>query len=269
MLSERIVGSTLIYGCAPFTTALDKLKKHGFSRIEMALEPELCPHYDLAMATDETDDAIAAELDARGLSVTALNVGDSMAYPMPMDLIVKRHYATLRLAKRLNVKKVIFAAGSTFERTQTEIEEIRGRMVPHLNEMGNYAKEMGIMLLLEVPHKLGITETPELTEQFLNLMNENVYINFDGAHCIYGGGDPLTSVKKYADKIENFHLRDAVLGNTFVPYGAGNIDFQAIFDYMRNYGYKGTYTIEFLGANIEEADKMLDRAIEYFSEHNI
>ncbi len=263
MLSKKVLASTLIYGKVPFETALDELKRLGFSLVEMALEPELCPHYNLVKATTETDYEIAKLLEERGMRVSALNIGDSMVRPMSMDEIKARHLSTIRLAKVLRVKKIVVAAGNIFR--EEDIPETQDRMIPYLNDLAAEAARNDIQLLIEAPHKLGITETPALTDAFWERMSSKAGLCFDAAHCIYGGGDPLKTAEKYAKRIGNLHLRDGVKGNTFVPYGTGGIDFQGIFNIMNANNYSGTYTIEFLAADIEQAEKVLLSAKEFFS----
>ena len=263
MLSKKILASTLIYGKVPFETALDELKKRGFEIIEMVSEPDLCPHFELVNMTDDDIEAVARKLEQRGLKVKTLNIGDSMLRPTPLEIIRERHISTLRLAKRLGVKQVVFAAGNITDDSEREAKE--KEMYAYFLDLAKRAKEYDVTILIEAPHKLGITETPEQVDKFWAAMDSDIKVNFDGAHCIYGGGDPLKMAGKYSDRIWNIHLRDASSGNTYVPFGTGLMPFQELFDLMNEKGYQGTYTLEFLAKDLTEANAILDGAMEFFS----
>jgi len=263
MLSNRIIASSLIYGKVPFETALQELKKHGFTTFEMALEPDLCPHYDLLHATEKTDAEIASLIESAGMRVSDLNIGDSMRRRMTLEEIHARHMATFRLAKRLGVNKVVFAAGIVLQ--DSDISLVRSTMYPYFRELIKTAKDFGITLMIEAPHKMSITETPEGTRDFWENMDPDILCSFDVAHVTFGGGDVAELAERMAGRIGNVHLRDAVLGNTFVPYGTGKVDFQEMFDIVRAGGYTGTFSIEFLASDLPHADKTIQDAANLFS----
>ena len=268
MLNDRIIASTLIYGKCSFETALTELNNCGFDRIEMALEPDLCPHCDLLTSTEKTYRKVSQRIMDMGMQVAVVNIGDSMVNHMDMKSIKKRHVAAMQLAKWLNAERVVFCAGIVFD--DTDKTKKFAEMMSYYKGIADLTeKEFGIRVLIEAPHKITIAETAQQVQRYWEEMDERIYCSLDVAHSIFGNGDPIALAKKMGKRIENVHLRDAVPGNTFVPYGEGDVPFQEFFDTLRSFGYKNNFTIEFLANNAKEGTQMLKKTKDFFAKVNI
>jgi len=138
-------------------------------------------------------------------------------------------------------------------------------MYAYYAELAPIARDMGVTLCVEAPHKITIAESPEGAADFWAHVDDSVKCSFDVAHVIFGGGDPVKMARRYAGRIRNVHLRDGVVGNTFVPYGTGGVDFQSVFDVLREAGYQDTMTIEFLAPGVEEAEETILSAKRLFA----
>ncbi|TXK80338.1 myo-inosose-2 dehydratase [Paenibacillus sp. N3.4] len=131
-----------------------------------------------------------------------------------------------------------------------------------LNAAGAIAKEHGLKLTYH-HHGGTVVESPEEIDKLMELTDPNlVYLLFDTGHTYYGGGDPLTVLRKYYDRIAYIHLKDIrqdVLEQTrtehadfvtcirrgvFTVPGDGCLDFQPIFSELIQQGYNGWAILE-------------------------
>jgi sugar phosphate isomerase/epimerase len=90
----------------------------------------------------------------------------------------------------------------------------------------------------------------ENSEQFLQLMkticSDYIKLNFDIGHFYCVKEDPSETILKLIDYIEHFHLSDIAYNRIhyhLIP-GIGSIDFEQVFDTIKNIGYKGFVTVE-------------------------
>lgn len=94
------------------------------------------------------------------------------------------------------------------------------------------------------------------------LADTDVMLCFDTGHHVYGGGEPVSFYKRYADRIPYIHLKDcdltvktkmdaehwsfakAVTENIMVEPGKGSIDFAALHEALEETGYDGWVVVE-------------------------
>src|SRR5699024_11451114 len=105
------------------------------------------------------------------------------------------------------------------------------------------------------PHACTYVETPAEIDELL--ARTDVGLTLDTGHLILGGGDPLTGLRRWADRIDHLHLKDvrrAVLeeavatgagmrrvwtGRAFVPLGEGDLDLEAVMELVTGGGHSG------------------------------
>ncbi|HEY3429339.1 MAG TPA: sugar phosphate isomerase/epimerase [Cyclobacteriaceae bacterium] len=112
-------------------------------------------------------------------------------------------------------------------------------------------------------HCAGYVETPqELDALMKNTDPALVGLCLDMGHFAFGGGDPLTALKKYYDRIWHVHFKDysATVGETsrknqydyfesvkngvFCELGKGSVDFKSIVAELRSRKYSGWIVVE-------------------------
>ena len=91
------------------------------------------------------------------------------------------------------------------------------------------------------PHLGSMAEAPEQVDRLF--AETSIKICPDLAHLAAGGGDPLTIVKKYYDRISFVHLKD-LDDNGFAPLGTGRLDIDGVLDFLKENGYAGDYLVE-------------------------
>jgi inosose dehydratase len=112
-------------------------------------------------------------------------------------------------------------------------------------------------------HCAGFAETPGEIEMLLGLTDPKVVgLCFDTGHYRFGGGDPLTGLKKHAGRIWHVHFKDchpglaeqsrrqgwdyftSVRNGIFCELGKGDVDFPAIKAELERLGYDGWIVVE-------------------------
>lgn len=131
-----------------------------------------------------------------------------------------------------------------------------------LNRAGAIAQEYGLKLTYH-HHGGTVVESPEEIDRLMELTDPSlVYLLFDTGHTYYGGGDPLTVLRKHYDRIAYIHLKDirqAVLDEAraeqvdfvtcirkgvFTVPGDGCLDFAPIFKELLTREYTGWAMLE-------------------------
>lgn len=109
-------------------------------------------------------------------------------------------------------------------------------------------------------HACTHVETPAEIESFL--ARTDVGLTLDTGHLILGGGDPLEGVRRWGDRINHIHLKDARVdvlhaiiarggamrevwsSGAFVAFGAGNLDLDGFMTELIDSGYDGWVVVE-------------------------
>ncbi len=112
-------------------------------------------------------------------------------------------------------------------------------------------------------HCGGYVETPEEISRFLELTDPDlVGLVFDTGHFRFGGGDPLSGLREYYDRIRHVHFKDcdqlialeseelrrdyfeSVNAGIFCELGQGCVDFHSIAGELKNREYEGWIVVE-------------------------
>jgi inosose dehydratase len=113
------------------------------------------------------------------------------------------------------------------------------------------------------PHCGGYVETPaEIDHLMARTRASLVGLALDTGHIVYGGGDSLDILERYASRVWHVHFKDcdpavtararaeclgyraAVREQLFCELGAGAVDFEAIVRSLQRHGYDGWVVVE-------------------------
>ena len=106
-------------------------------------------------------------------------------------------------------------------------------------------------------------ETPDEVDRFLSMTDpEVVGLCFDTGHYRFGGGDPVTGLRRHADRIWHVHFKDcspalrarsaaegwdyrhAIGQGIFCELGKGDVDFPAVVRQLEAMHYEGWIVVE-------------------------
>ncbi len=201
---------------------------------------------------------------------------------------VKHLYNVIETAGKLGVKFVGAFAGRnldlSFEENFTEFEKIFPNIV-------KYAADRNVNLLIEncsMPgwHREGwgatISYSPELWDRMFEIIpDENFGLNFDPSHLIWLGVDYIKALIDYKERVLYFHAKDTKIFEEKRSYysifgkqlnrenewdygwwqhkipGKGSVDWQKIYQTLREIGYDGYVSIEHEDLNYSENDEAI------------
>lgn len=132
-----------------------------------------------------------------------------------------------------------------------DINEKIKASAPLLNELGRMANDNGLRICLH-PHVNTIVESPAEIDLIMT-ETDPTYVGMapDTGHIQLGGGDPVTIIEKYADRLGYFHLKDTMgtfnrpsFGPNLRELGQGEIDFEGVMRVLKKVGYKGWLNVE-------------------------
>ena len=122
-------------------------------------------------------------------------------------------------------------------------------------------------------------ETPAETERIMDMTDEDIVgLVFDTGHWAFGGGDPLSGIRQFADRIWYVHFKDrdpsvheqsriqewdgpqSVGRGIFPELGRGDVDFPGVLKELDKIGYDSWIVVEQdvlpgLGAPLESATR--------------
>ena len=201
---------------------------------------------------------------------------------------VKHLYNVIETAGKLGVKFVGAFAGRnldlSFEENFAEFEKIFPNIV-------KYAADRNVNLLIEncsMPgwHREGwgatISYSPELWDRMFEIIpDENFGLNFDPSHLIWLGVDYIKALIDYKERVLYFHAKDTKIFEEKRSYysifgkqldrenewdygwwqhkipGKGSVDWQKIYQTLREIGYDGYVSIEHEDLNYSENDEAI------------
>ncbi|MDF2153044.1 myo-inosose-2 dehydratase [Vibrio sp. CAU 1672] len=116
---------------------------------------------------------------------------------------------------------------------------------------------------LSYHHHVGtICETEDDINIMMELTGDAVYLTLDTGHITYGGGNPVTMIKRWGHRIGHMHFKDlrldvmkaareadksflnAVLDGVFTVPGTGDVDYDDVFAALKERNYQGWLLVE-------------------------
>ncbi|MDX2030409.1 MAG: sugar phosphate isomerase/epimerase family protein [Blastocatellia bacterium] len=125
-----------------------------------------------------------------------------------------------------------------------------------MNAAAGYAQEQGIKLVMK-PHGGISGSSAEILNVIKEVNHKNFKIWYDAGNIIhYTGKDPVAEIAPIARHITGFCAKDCgeLKGDVMIQFGAGKVDFTAVFKALKAGGFNGPVMVECckIGATPEE-----------------
>lgn len=262
--SARLGCSTITFRMLDLPTALDRIAKSGVRTIDLAAIATFCPHVDPLSISDAELGRVGDLLERHGLRVASMNAW-SLTH-LNDEGGLERGYveAALRLAPAVRAPVVTVQPGRTVE--DGEWRASASVVAAELEELGAIARELGVELAIEAPHKGTLADDFGRACALIEMLDpELVHVCLDSSHVLNGGGTIADALERYGERIRHVHLRDYRDGSILVTPGDGVIDFGALVAGLEGLGYGGAYVIEL--ELPQPTDELMARALERAIEH--
>lgn len=212
------------------------------------------------------------ELDLRGMRI-ASRWFSSFLLAKPYEETEKEFIKELDFLSAVGANRINVSEQSYSIQGQTETpilgdakyvmnDEEWERFCDGLNKLGEVAAKRGFKLCFH--HHMGtVVQTAAETDRMMqNTDPRYVFLCYDTGHFTFAGEDPLTMLKKYADRVGHVHLKDmrrevvdrvkpegwsflkAVREGAFTVPGDGCVAFDPIFELLSKAGYEGWLLVE-------------------------
>ncbi len=116
---------------------------------------------------------------------------------------------------------------------------------------------------LSFHHHVGtIVETEDDINMLMEMTGDSVFLTLDTGHITYGGGNPVSMIKRWGHRIGHMHFKDlrldvmnaaraadksflnAVLDGVFTVPGTGDVNYDDVFAALKERDYKGWLLVE-------------------------
>ena len=121
-----------------------------------------------------------------------------------------------------------------------------GNYVEVMSDAAAYSKERSIKLVMK-PHGGISGSSNEILKVIRAVNHQNFSIWYDAGNIIhYTGKDPVTEIDPIAAHITGFCAKDCaeLKGEVMIQFGAGKVDFAAVFKKLRAAGFNGPLMVE-------------------------
>lgn len=238
----------------PLEETIRRIASFGYEGIEIGCaNPHAWPDH----VTKERRAQILKLLQAEKLKVAAMlpapgggpGINPSSPLPEERKFAINHYKDVLRLAHDWECPTAIYIAGwVVYGTTQSDAWNYS---LEGLIDIGNYAKELGITMVVEpTPTDSNLIETADdallLSEQS---GLSNVKVMFDTFHALYRNEVASDYVYRMADKLHHVHIADS----DRLPPGQGRCDFTEVFKALKAINYDGYLSME-VGFHTRQAE---------------
>jgi sugar phosphate isomerase/epimerase len=189
-----------------------------------------------ADATPEYLDGLKKKLAASGV---AANMGALRSrHNIPIEESVKELHKQIDNAKLLSLTYVLSFG--------VDKPEEYAHYYKAMHEAAVYANEKKIKLVMK-PHGGGSGSSDEILKAIKEVNHPNFKIWYDAGNIIhYTGKDPVAEIEPIAPHITGFCAKDCaeIKGDVMIQFGAGKVDFPAVFKKLKAGGFKGPVMVE-------------------------
>ncbi|MGW0183569.1 sugar phosphate isomerase/epimerase family protein [Nocardia sp. NPDC003345] len=240
MFHDRLGCSTISFRHLPLDAALRAIDGLGFTEIDLGALPGVCDHVPFALDTAAIEQ-VAKQVTASGLRVRSVN-GDIGDLNRPADESTQAHLERLlELTAAVGAQALVLPCGALAHDPIRTLDEDLDLVATHLPWTSEAARAAGLALWTESLHVHRLCHDLPRATRLTARLAPDVGIVMDFSHIVAAGADPVAFVRLFGHRIEQVHLRDAVVGDINRSIGSGAVDFGAGFAALADYGYDYDY----------------------------
>lgn len=223
------------WGAWGYDVALDGLKAGGFKVTGLVGDHK----GDIGLSTTATPEYIAAlkrRINDRGLTVNVAWLKTQHKGPVADSIAGCRKL--IDYAAQLGMTYLLSGGVSA----ESQYENYYATMA----DAAKYAADKGVNMVLK-PHGGSSGASDEVLKCLEKVNHPNFKVWFDAGNIIYyTGKDPVAELKPIAKYVTGFCAKDCAAQKTavMIQFGAGKVDFKAVFKVLKEAGFNGPVMIE-------------------------
>jgi sugar phosphate isomerase/epimerase len=263
-----IACSTSVKCGSSLEAALETIAKLGIAKVDL-LTIGKWAHVNVVDFANDVDGTIA-RVDGltkrHGLTPVAMNTGTSVQLHDRSDAAnAQRRREVAAFVAMMKHFGVPVAAIQPLARDKNRSsEDVLRDCVATLREQDAIAKQAGVRFAVEL-HVNSPFESVAEAKRLIELMPEAALV-YDPTHFVMQG----MSVRETGwimDRAIHAHLRDAAKGKLQAAMGQGDVDFDWIFGALKDRGYRGSFSIEYLESKDFDVPDSARRLYDVIAKH--
>jgi len=185
--------------------------------------------------SDDGIDKIKQLVEINKLTLHALCNDYIVEHKLLDDSVVEQNIELIQQAEKLSIEKYIMPL---FELSELKVNNMDTFIEP-IREIANNANNYGITTCLET------ILTGEELMKLLDIVDlPYVKVVYDTGNRVAFGHNLSADIKLLKDRIAHVHIKDKNKENQNVLLGTGLVNFEEVFDALRDVKYHGPYTFE-------------------------
>ncbi len=230
---------------AELSDLLNLAVKHGYDGLEPRIDAEHAHRIETSMPAGERDRAKKLAADS-GIEIGCLGTSLQFAIEAQADATVAHAREAIDLAADLDCP-ALRVFGGQFSEGVTR-EQAAAQCAVGLSAVADYARGRGVVLAFETHDAW--TDPTEVISVLQRVDHPSVRVNWDVMHPLRQSGLPVAEAfEMLKDWIVHVHVHDGSLDPENVcilPMGTGEIDHQAAIGLLKQAGYSGFISGEWI-----------------------
>ncbi len=220
--------------------ALRGISRAGFEYVELLSIPGIPEHVRPEDLSDDTLERLRRMLEEESLTVISISGHVQLLVKKPEDTptAIRALKRRIELAHDLGA---MYVNTGMWAVSATEFHET-------IYDIADFCKDREVMLGLEIGEP-GLTSTgKDAVELLQSVKLDNVGLNYDTGNIRWSRGvNPEDDLPLAIDRVIHMHVKDQVGGigvETYPPLGEGEVNFQRVFNIVRQSNFKGPFCLE-------------------------
>jgi sugar phosphate isomerase/epimerase len=221
--------------------AAAELARLGYDCLELCLEaPDVRPEE----MTQARADALLRRLDDLGIGLASLSYH---ADREPLDQRAANQARAIQVAQWMGADILILNAERSVDQERQWTAHVE-----QLSRLCEVAEDAGVSLAVEPEPLLVIGSSQDALDMIEAVGSPALKVNLDVGHAQITDDDVAASIRQLGPAIVHLHLEDiAGRVHRHLPFGAGDIDFDAIQRALAEIGYAGPYVVDLFGQDMD------------------
>lgn len=215
-------------------------KDNNFDFIELSVDKNRLNKLDY---TDEEINNLLELTDKYNMPFYTLTLSANRYFPIgDKDLrdkgieIIKK---AIILASKLKIKIIQLTAYDVYQKESND--ETKELYKQAIKEVLKFNEDYNIILAIEVLEDVPHFNTSKKLVKFIKEINSPYLKEYgDTGNIVYNGYSPLQDLKDGLEEMVCIHIKDAIYHNEHnIDYGKGLVNFDEVFDYLKEKEYRG------------------------------